>query len=226
MSDTTMGTGAASDADRAIDALLELLSEQRIEAIGIADVAKRAGLPLSKLRGEFSSVMAILAAHSKRTDRKVLEGGDGDMGEESPRERLFDILMRRLEILAPHKAAMRSLLRSAASNPGLALALNGLAVRSQQWMLGAADIKTAGPKGMIRSQALAVLFARVMCVWVNDEDPGLARTMAALDRELSRAGRWSGFLDDLCAIPEAACRARERFRARRRRDPDEETLVA
>ena len=226
MSDISITAPAAGRRDQAIDAFLALLAEQPFERIGLADVARRAGLTLSQLREEFSSVMAILPAHVKRVDAQVLAGGDGDMAQETPREKLFDVLMRRLEALAPHKAAMRSLMRSAARNPGLALALNGLAVRSQNWMLTASDIGASGAKGMLRSQAMAVLFACVMRVWVNDEDPGLARTMAALDRELARAGRWSGFLDDLCAIPESACRARDRFRARRRRDPDEETLVA
>jgi AcrR family transcriptional regulator len=229
MSDIPVSGAGGGNRDRLVDAFLALLAEQPFERIGLGDVARRAGLTLSQLRQEFSSVMAILPAHVKRVDAQVLEGDTADMADETPREKLFDLLMRRLEILAPHKAAMRSLMRSAARNPGLALALNGLAVRSQQWMLTAADIGTSGPKGMMRAQAMAVLFACVMRVWVNDEDPGLARTMAALDRELARAGRWSGFLDDLCAIPEAACRARDRFRARRRgaRDrDDEEPLVA
>ena len=103
------------------------------------------------------------------------------MAEEPPRERLFDVLMRRLEILTPHKAAVRSLTRSAMRNPPLAFALNGLAVQSQQWMLTAADIGASGPRGMVRAQGLAVLFASVLRTWVDDDDPGLARTMAALD---------------------------------------------
>lgn len=227
MSDQSMNAGAGNR-DRAIDAFLALLAEQPFERIGLGDVARRAGLSLSQLRQEFPSVMAILPAHVKRIDAQVLAGDRADMAEETPREKLFDLLMRRLEILAPHKAAMRALMRAAGRNPALALALNGLAVRSQQWMLTAADIGTSGPKGMVRSQGMALLFACVMRVWINDDDPGLARTMAALDRELARAGRWAGFLDDLCAIPEAACRARERFRARRsRRDrDDQEPLVA
>ena len=79
---------------------------------------------------------------------------------------------------------MRSLLRSARRNPPLALALNGLAVRSQQWMLTAAGINASGPRGMMRAQGLALLFGSVLRTWVRDDDPGLARTMAALDRAL------------------------------------------
>ena len=43
----------------------------------------------------------MLGAHIKDIDRKVLSGGEADMAEEPPRERLFDVLMRRLEALAP-----------------------------------------------------------------------------------------------------------------------------
>jgi hypothetical protein len=114
-------------------------------------------------------------------------------------------------------------MRSAARNPGLAFALNGLAVRSQQWMLTAADIGASGPRGMVRAQGLALLFASVLRTWINDEDEGLARTMAALDRALARGQRWSGFLDDLFRIPASACRLRPR---RRRREDDEDTVAA
>jgi hypothetical protein len=150
----------------------------------------------------------------------VLAGGDGDMAEESARERLFDVLMRRLELLAPHREAVRSLTRSAARNPGLALALGCQAVRSQQWMLTAAGISASGPRGLIRAQGMACLYANVLRTWVDDDDPGLARTLAALDRELARGQRMAGLLDELCRIPEGLCRMTRRTR-RSRRDRDE-----
>jgi hypothetical protein len=153
----------------------------------------------------------------RQIDVEVLAGADADMAEESPRERLFDVLMRRIELLEPRKDAVRSLMRSCRRNPGLALALNRLAVRSQQWMLTAADIPAHGPPGAVRAQGLALLFASVLRVWVQDDDPGHARTMAALDRALARGQRWSGFLADLCRIPQYLSRTR-----RRRRDRDDE----
>jgi AcrR family transcriptional regulator len=196
---------SGSNRDRAVAAFLALLAEHPFEQIGMAQIASGAGLSLAELRAEFASTLGILAAHIKEVDRKVLAGQDTDMAEESPRERLFDVLMRRLEILAPHKEAVRSLVRSACRNPGLALALNGLAVRSQQWMLTAADIGASGPKGMLRAQGLALLFANVLRTWIDDDDEGHARTLAALDRELARGQRFAGLLDELCRIPERAC---------------------
>jgi hypothetical protein len=127
-------------------------------------------------------------------------------------------------MLAPHKRAVRSLRCSAMVNPGLALALNGITVRSMQWMLTAADISASGPKGMLRAQGLALLYASVLRTWASDDDVGQARTLAALDRALASGQRWALFLDDLCRIPEAACSARRALR--RPRDERRDDTVA
>ena len=219
MAMNTLPEGTPSNCDKAIQAFLELLSARRFEDIGLAEVAGRAGLKLSQLRAEFGSTLAIYAAHVKAVDEAVLDEAGDDMGEEEPhRDRLFDILMRRLEELAPHKDAIRSVLMSARRNPGLAFAMNGIAVRSQKWMLEAAGISTSGPRGALRAQGAALLFARVVGVWLDDEEEGLDRTMAALDRGLASAERWDGFLGDLCALP---CALRGPRRHRRRRPVDE-----
>jgi AcrR family transcriptional regulator len=215
--------GSKPPRERIIAAFMSLLADKPIERIGLSEIAREAGVSLVELRDLFGSTLAILAAQIKETDRTVLAADAADMAEEPPRERLFDVLMRRLEVLEPHKAAVRSLTRSASRNPGLAFALNGLAVRSQQWMLTAADIDAAGPRGMVRAQGLAVLFASVLRTWVDDDDPGHARTMAALDRALARGQRWSGFLDGLDRVQQCVTRGR---RQRRRDRDDEETVAA
>jgi AcrR family transcriptional regulator len=208
--------------ERIIRAFMQLLSEKPIERIDVAEIAKRASVSLARLREEFDSTLAILAAQMKEIDRAVLEGNDADMAEEPPRDRLFDVLMRRLEALAPYKQSVRSLMRSAMCNPGLTLALNALGIRSMRWMLTAAGINTSGTKGALRAQGLAFIFAQVLRVWVHDDDPGLARSMAELDRGLSRGQSWSRLLDDLCnVIP----RPRPR-RRRRRYDEGDEAAAA
>ena len=206
-----------SDGDKAVDALMALLADHSLDDIGLAEVAGRAGLKLSQLRAEFGSTLAILAAHIKDIDRIVLAGGDADMergaGARAP--------VRRAD--APHrstgarKEAVRSILRSARRRPALGLALNVMAVRSQVWMLEAAGIGANGPRGRLRAQGAALMFVRVLAVWVDDEEEGLDRTMAALDRGLSSAERWAGFLDDLCAIRHASARPAPSQTARRGR---------
>ncbi len=202
---------------------MALLAEHSFEQIGLAEVAGRAGLKLSQLRAEFGSTLAIFAAHIKDIDRAVLAGGDADMAEEPARERLFDVLMRRLEALAPYKEAVRSIMRSARRNPGLALALNAMAVRSQHWMLEAAGIGASGPRGALRAQGAALMFARVLSVWVDDDEEGLDRTMAALDRGPGQRRSAGPVSSTICAlIPK--CILRGPRRRRRARDEERKRL--
>jgi AcrR family transcriptional regulator len=215
-----------SDRDKAVDALMALLAEQSFEDIGLAEVAGRAGVKLSALRAEFGSTLAIYAAHIKDIDKAVLDGGDDDMAEEPPRERLFDVLMRRLEVMTPYKESVRSVMRSARRNAGLALALNAMAVRSQAWMLEAAGIGASGARGALRAQGGALMFANVIRAWLDaeDDEDAIDRAMAALNRGLASAERWDGFVGDLCALPR--CLMRGPRRRRRYRDDEEEVEAA
>lgn len=212
----------AGERERIVEAFMGLLDTQAIEKIELGEIAARAGVSLADLRNAFGSKLAILAAYLKEVDRRVLAGIDADLHEEEPRERLFDVLMRRIDALTTHKAAVRSLVNSARRNPPLAIALNGFAVRSQQWMLTAADIPAAGPRGQLNAQGLALLFASVLRTWLADDDPGLARTMSALDRALARGQRAVGLLDGLGRIPARLCG----LRPRRRREPEADTVAA
>jgi AcrR family transcriptional regulator len=189
--------GGTVQSDAIVGAFMALLADKRIEDIGFAEIARRAGVSLSTLRVKYSSKIEILTAHMREVDRAVLDGIDSGMADEPPRERLFDVLMRRLDLLAQDKAAVQSLQRSVMLNPGLALALNGLTVRSMQWMLTAADVSASGPKGMVRAQGLALMFASVLRTWVHDDDPGQARTLATISAGVrrppaTRGGRLGG----------------------------------
>src|SRR5262245_39999875 len=82
--------------DPIVATFMALLAEKPIEQIGLAEIAARAGVTLAELRGHYGSILAILAAHIKEMDRAVLAGIDPEMADEPPRERLFDVLMRRI----------------------------------------------------------------------------------------------------------------------------------
>lgn len=195
-----------------VEAFMALLGEKRFEAIGLGEIAERAGLTLAELRDAFDGKVSILADFVRRTDRAVLDGVEPPSDEESARDRLFDIVMRRLDILAPHKAALGSLDASVRRDPALALCLNGLALDSARFMLAAAGIGTGGLLGAARAQGYVFVLARVLPVWREDEDPDLGRTMAALDRALERAEGWSRRSDKLAR---AACSITKRIEKRR-----------
>lgn len=183
--------------DAVVSAFMALLAEKRFNEIDLNAVAGKAGVSLADLRGEFGSTFDMLAAFYRDVDKKVLAANDPDMAGAPGRERLFDVLMRRIETVKPYKAALQSLAQSAQRDPSLLWGLNKLSLRSQQWMLAAAGIDSAGMAGRLRAQGLVLVMARTLRVWFEDDDEGLARTMAALDRELSNGERVIGMFDDV-----------------------------
>jgi AcrR family transcriptional regulator len=200
-----------------VDALMELAAEQRFEEISIRDICKAAGVSLADFRDAFASKGAILAGLSRRIDRAVLTQDSSELADESPRERLFDILMRRLEAMAPYREGLREAKAWLRRDPIAALAMNQVVLGSMRFMLEAAGIEVEdGAGGAIKLQGLALAWARILRVWLDDNDPGLSKTMAELDRELTRGERAVASVDRLndLASPFRAL-ARAAFDARR-----------
>ena len=199
--------------NRIVDSLMELAAERPWDEVTLEAVAARAGVTLSTLRAAFDGRAAILAEFARRIDGDVLSGLDAEMAEEAPRERLFDVLFSRFEVLGPYKQAIRNLGVAARRDPLLALELNAITTRSMNWMLSAAGIPASGLSGRLRAQGLAFVWARTMRVWLDDDDPGLARTMAELDTRLRQGERAALRLHRLQRV----------FGARRRRAPETTT---
>jgi hypothetical protein len=139
----------------------------------------------------------VLAAFSRRIDRIVLEGTSGELAGEPVKERLLDILMRRIEALTVYKLGLECIYDWARRDPLAAAAMNRVVVNSMRFMLEAAGIDSEGPVGALKLEGLALAWGRVLRVWFRDEDPGLGSTMAALDRELTRGGTWVARAEDV-----------------------------
>ncbi|MBE7186354.1 MAG: TetR/AcrR family transcriptional regulator [Methylobacterium mesophilicum] len=186
-----------SSRDKIIEALMQLAAERDWEDFSVSDVAERAGVTLADFRDAFPSKGAVLAGLSKKIDRTVLEGTTDDLRDETPKERLFDVLMRRLDAMQPYKLGLEGVAAWVKRDPLAASALNGVALNSMRFMLEAAGIDSEKRAGALKLQGLVLAWTRVLHVWFKDDEPGQARTMAALDRELTRGETWAARVDDL-----------------------------
>ena len=227
----TSGT-KSNPREAAVEALMRLAAEQPWNDIEIGDIAREADLSLAELRELFPSKGAVLGGLSRIIDRAVLEGDGSDLADEPARERLFDVLMRRLDAMAPYKPALRRISFALRGDPLSMLALNGMALNSHRYMLAAAGIDTEGPLGRLKIQGTVVAFARTVEVWLDDDDPALARTMAKLDREIRRGETFMERAEDarrltapLRAIGRALMERRPR-REQRERSADEDPAAA
>lgn len=164
------------------------------DKVTLADIAAAAGMNLAELHDHIEDKFDILAALGRMIDRKVLEGLSPANPEESGRDRLFDILMERFDALNEHRAGIVSILKSFTLDPKQAIISFPHLCRSMCWMLESAGMSTYGVKGALKVAGLSAIYLNVLRIWMKDDSADLAKTMAALDKDLGRAERWSGSL--------------------------------
>jgi len=182
-------------------ALMRVAAREGWSGVTMAAVAAEAGVGLAPLRARFDSRLALLARFGTLVDAAAV--AEPVLGA-TPRERLFDVLMRRFDALGPHRAGVLAIARAARADPCL-VALGAITgPRSMAWMLEAARIPTAGIAGALRAKALLVVWLAAFRAWAADESADLSATMAALDRLLERAETLANTLEPL--LPGAARR--------------------
>lgn len=175
--------------DRILKAAMTLAAERRWRSVSLGEIAEASGASLAQLHAVFPSKSAILDALSEKIDAAVLAGGDAEIIGEPPRDRLLDVLMRRLEALAEFKPAIGSILRDTMCDPAAALCAGPRLMRSMTWSLEAAGIDSAGLRGRLRAKGLAAVYLSTLRVWLRDDSPDMGPTMSHLDRGLRRAER-------------------------------------
>ena len=174
-----------------VNAAFRLAGEQGWAAVNVTTAARAAGLSLAEARERFPSTAAILLRFGRLADQAAL----ADAPSEGPvRDRLFDLLMRRFDVLQNHREGVRALLRSLPADPATALMLASATQRSMRWMLQAAGEPATGPRGELQVRGLMAVWLWAMRAWDRDDSPDLSGTMAAIDTTLQRAERVASWL--------------------------------
>ena len=176
-----------------IAAAFQLAAEKGWRRVSVATAARAAGLPLDRARERFPGRCTILLRFGRLADQSAL----AETPTQGPaRDRLFDLLMRRIDALQAHRAGLLALLRALPSEPPTALLLALATRRSMRWMLEAAGIRASGLRGELRARGLLAVWLWTVRAWQADESEDLAATMAALDTALRRAEQaveWLGW---------------------------------
>jgi ubiquinone biosynthesis protein COQ9 len=172
------------------EALLRLAAAGGWRDLSYAEIAKEAGLGLSAAYQAYPSKAAILMGIGRDIDARIFAGLEGDPLDGSPKDRLFDLLMRRFDTLNQHREAFAALAKDLPRTPGEGLALLCQLRSSLARMLEAAGISASGLRGALRIEGLGAIYAAALRVWFKDDSSDLSKTMAELDKRLSQAERW------------------------------------
>lgn len=183
----------AGIAEQIIDAAFAEAVARGWRDLSLAEIAEAAGLPLSQVYTVFSSKQAILDGIAARIDAAMLAEGGEDL-DLPARDRLFDTVMRRFDALQPYREALGIILQDQLCDPLTACCSLQRLRRSMSATLEAAGLSAGGCRGVLRVKGLSAIYASTLRVWLRDDSEDMAKTMAHLDRQLSRVDSLIGRL--------------------------------
>jgi AcrR family transcriptional regulator len=177
-----------TDRHTLVETTLRLLAESGWQNLSFAAIAAESGLSLAQIRALAPAKPALLCRLADEVDDAVLQAiAPGAFADETPRERLFEVLMQRLDALKPYKPGLQRLARDIKCDPALGGLIALLLPRSMLWMFEAAQIPLTGWAAPLKVAGLTGLYLRVMRIWLADASEDGGKTMAELDRLLKEA---------------------------------------
>lgn len=172
-----------------VEAALAIAAESGWTSVTMAAVAERAGVALGDALLFAPTRAHLLVKFLDRLDAANLAGFAASGEEGSVRDRLFEVLMRRFDLLNQKRDAVRAVMAGIPRDPPSAAMLACRVGRSAAALLGAAGISAEGLIGFARIQGLKAVMACALKAWMSDDSDDMTKTMAALDKALARAER-------------------------------------
>jgi AcrR family transcriptional regulator len=169
-----------------------LIGDEGWRAFSFAELARRTGTSRVELYRQFRGRGALLGTLSRRIDEAMLEVDEAELVGLPPRDRVFELLMRRLEAMVPYRAGLARLAREARADPCLVAATACRLERSLIWLQDVAGLRRHGLRARLARRAIGAAYLQTIRVWFKDEGADLGRTMAELDKQLRRIQNIAG----------------------------------
>lgn len=170
---------------RALEAALDLAKTQSWSSLTLIEIAKHGDISMAELYNVADKDTLTDALEHWADGAMSAEAADMD---DTPRERLFDVIMRRFEHMEPHRLAILTLMKARDRAPVRLANLLKARRGSARWALscaglddGSQTVQTANILGT------AWVIGKTETAWRKDDSGDFARTMATLDAELTSA---------------------------------------
>ena len=172
---------------RIISASFKLVSEKQWDEISISDIANAAKIPLIEVYQIFPSKNSILKTFNKQIDSQVLSANPEFSPSSTTRDQLFELIMLRFDLLSREKEAISRIIRGIITQDPIAsfIGLENARISMKQ-TLEYVGISTSSIIGRLKVNGMMVIYLKTICTWLKDDSIGLEKTMADLDKYLTR----------------------------------------
>jgi AcrR family transcriptional regulator len=172
------------DHDALIRAALAMIAARGWRATSLADLAAETGHDLADILGIVESKAGVLRGFVRMIDRAALASPPDAEG--SIRDKLFELLMRRFDALAPYRDAVQRLARDLLGDPPAAACAAMQVAGAMRATAELAGVETGGLLGAARVKLIGAAYAWAMRTWLTGDAADNDKTMKALDQALTR----------------------------------------
>ncbi len=170
---------------KVIQASLDLASTHPWNDVHMAQIAEKAECELSDVQAIFPEKMDILHAYERQIDAQVIDAmNDAFDDSDSTRDKIFDVLMERFDVLNDNRASVLSMLNAVTLDPKQMMVTAPWVPQSMIKMMTLADMDTNGIKGTMRVAGVSIAYLKTLRDWAGDSSADMAQTMAGLDNAL------------------------------------------
>lgn len=164
----------------------EIIADSGWAGFSFDQLADRAETTLAEIRKSFQSRAALLDELSLRLDEAMLTVDSEDLADLPMRDRVFELIMSRLEAMASFRSGLLRMVQDARRDPELVLMSACRLDRSMTWLQEAAGFGSNGLRQKLQRHLLTAVYLKTLKAWSDDDSSDLAKTMASLDKDLRR----------------------------------------
>jgi hypothetical protein len=168
---------------------LRLIAKNGWESLSLEAIAKASKSSVANVKkhfGDKSKIIPFLVTYVTRATIKSV--GKVDVSQ-TPRDRLFEIMMARCDVLQQNRIAFQAIVKALKNDSRTAASLLLAQREAMQSMLHHVGLADHGLRQHITVVGLMGVYAATVWAWHRDETIDMSRTMAALGRALSAANR-------------------------------------
>ena len=170
-----------------IDAGLQAFNAAGKNPVTLTNIAEKLKVDETDLYPFIQSPSDIYNLITHQTNETLAKTYKADKND-TLKDRVFDIMMERLDLLQPYKTDIARFMEKMPQNPFSALHLFPDINRSITLMLRLSGEKTNDPA---KKLAMTWVYLSTIRIWIKDNTVDNAKTMAHLDRCLTRLESWS-----------------------------------
>jgi len=176
---------------RLIQSSLDLAAKTSWVDVSIDDIAAHADVKITDAVVLCPDKQSILMAYGYYVDSQLADNFSNEIWDGmSDKDRLFDVLMDRFDILNENRAGVVSIINAVTLDPRQAICHAPMICQSMENVSKIANVSMDGLMGSVKLTALSALYLKILRDWVRDDSVDMPITMANLDKAL-------GYLDKI-----------------------------